>query len=140
VGAMKNDLILLYKNKILAVRNYKSEKHEFSTEDFIKLQTLASILDEVATGESDITPAGKSFIAQYYGFHNLADLLISENTLTESIADLSSDKLRLWLENLKPMEIIRFVMESKGVIHEGQPLNEKLLPPTGDEELNGYGA
>ncbi len=129
MNQVNGDLIKLYKNKILAVRNYKSDKKEFTTDDFIELKTLGSILDEIDTGESDITPAGKSFIAKYYGFNNLAKLFVSENVLTESIADFSSDKLGLWLEGLEPMETIRFIEESRGTINSGQPVKEELLPP-----------
>lgn len=112
----KDELVVSYENKILAVRNYKSDKQEFTTEDFIELKILGIILDEIDAGESDITPAGKLFIEQYYGFSNLANLMVSQNILAEAVGDLSVDELALWLERLEPMETNKFIKGS-GVVN-----------------------
>jgi hypothetical protein len=61
--------------KILGVRNYRSDKKEFSVFDFADIDVLESFLEEVSTGESDITPAGKSFLEKHYGLNNLSELL-----------------------------------------------------------------
>lgn len=114
--------------KILAVRNYKSDKEKFVVDDFLVLENLENILVEVANGESDITPAGKSFLEKYYGFENLANILLTRGKLPE-YTEFSADKLRSWLENLEPMETITFIEESRGNIVKGQPLKEDLLPP-----------
>lgn len=119
----------LFKNKILAIRNYKSDKNEFTVDDFIDLKVLGKILDEIDTGESDITPAGKVFLKKYYGNKGLANKLVMQKVLTESIKGFSSDELMAWLDNLVPMETISFIETSRGNIKQGQRLREDLLPP-----------
>lgn len=122
-------IVQAYKTKILAVRNYESDKEEFAVDDFIVLENLEEVLDEIDTGESDITPAGKSFLEKYYGFDKLSDLLSSRNKLLESIGEFSVNDLRSWLENLEPMVTATFIAKSRGIITEGQLLREEFLPP-----------
>jgi hypothetical protein len=57
--------------KILGVRSYRSDKNEFSAFDFADIDVLESFLEEVWTGESDITPAGRAFLEKHYGLNNL---------------------------------------------------------------------
>lgn len=123
------DFVRAYTNKILGVRNYASDKKEFNVCDFIDLEILAKFLDEVDTSESDISPAGKSFIKKYYGFSNLARLLVGQKLLNEAIADYSIDELTHWLENLEPMQAITFIEKSRGNIFDNQLLKEEWLPP-----------
>jgi hypothetical protein len=105
----KAELVKAYDSKILAIRLYKSSKQEFRVNDFLDPQALSIILEEITTGESDITPAGKAFLEQYYGNEELT-------------------------RNMVPMETLRFIEESKGNIQPGQGLREELLPPNGDLE------
>lgn len=125
----KEHVYQLYKNKIFAIRNYESDKKHFTVADFIDLKLLGKVLDEVDTGESDITPAGKAFIEKYYGFAGLAKLLVVQNVLTEAIKDLSYEELISWLESLEPMFTINFIETARGNVKKGQSLGEDLLPP-----------
>ncbi len=126
---MNENFVDSYQGKILGVRNYKSDKKEFFVEDFVTMESLERFLDELDTTECDITPAGKLFLEQYYGFDNLAKLLVERMRLTESIREYSVEQLSLWLQQLNPMETVTFIEQSRGHISLNQPLNEKLLPP-----------
>lgn len=130
----KEHIYQLYKNKILAIRNYKSDKKHFTVDDFIDLNILGKVLDEVDTGESDITPAGKSFIEKYYGFEGLAKILFKQNVLTEAIKELSFEELISWLGSLEPMSTINFIETARGNVKKGQALRKDLLPPDDDED------
>jgi len=115
--------------KILGVRNYKSEKKQFDVADFVQNDTLDLFLNEVLTGESDITPAGKTFIERYYGFARLAIDLAERATLIEFAKRAGSDELYGWLKNIQPMETILFIEQARGRIGPGATLNADLLPP-----------
>jgi hypothetical protein len=115
--------------KILGVRNYKAEKRKFDVGDLTQNDTLDLFLNEVLTGESDITPAGKAFIERYYGFEKLATDLAERATLMFGRERASSDELYAWLKNLQPMKTISFVEQARGRISAGAILNADLLPP-----------
>jgi hypothetical protein len=116
--------------KILGVRNYKAEKKEFYVRDLTQNETLDLFLNEVLTGESDITPAGKSFIERYYGFARLATDLAERATLRWfSRERATSDKLYTWLKNLEPMKTISFIEQARGRLSAGATLKPDLLPP-----------
>lgn len=125
----KNKIKEKYKDKILGVRLYPHEKSEFYLSDFLSLDLICPVMGEFYTCESDITPAGKAFIEEYYGFSNLASLLIDKGKLKESISEYNVEELTNWLVNLIPMESLRFINESRGTIAPGQSLNERLNPP-----------
>lgn len=128
----KDNISRAFADKILGVRNYKSQKKEFFVDDFLDEKLLDDFLDEVYLEESDITPAGKSFLKNYFGFENLAINLLKRNKFFLSI-DTSSNtaikEISFWLKNLEPMKIVRFIEESKGTIDENTSLIEELLPP-----------
>lgn len=128
---LKENIVEAFRSKILGVRNYrdKNGKQEFTVDDFAKLEDLACILDEIFTGESDITPAGKSFLEKYYGFNELAKSLFDSNLLSERSATEKMEDLRGWLETLEPMETIKFIEEARGNLKGGEKLPEDLLPP-----------
>lgn len=110
----KEQILIAFKDKILAIRNYRSEKKEFLVRDFVDQKILEEVLEEIETGESDITPAGKSFLGVYYGFDTLATIF---------------EKPQMWFLELKPMEVITFIEESKGNKVSEQNLRVDLLPP-----------
>ena len=117
----KKDAERLFNEKILAVRHYASNKREFLVEDFLNPTVLLDIMDEVQTGESDITPAGKKFLEIYYSDEELKELL---NSLDDDAAN--------WVHTLVPMEMGTFIAQAKGQIStdDNEPaLNPKLLPP-----------
>ena len=119
-----------YLNKILGIRNYKSGKKDFGTTDFLDNNILADFLAEVQTGESDITPAGKSFLEVYYGFDSMSKIL-SKNTAfinaNKNFSDVES--IKKWLENITPMETFFFIEKARGNLKQEQTLREDLLPP-----------
>lgn len=122
-------ILKAFATKILGVRNYKAEKKEFYVGDFTQSDTLDLFLNEVLTGESDITPAGKAFVERYYGFAKLAMDLAERATLIEFAERTTSDELHTWLKNLQPMETISFIEQARGRISARATLNADLLPP-----------
>ena len=116
--------------KILGVRNYRSDKKEFSVFDFAEIDVLESFLEEVWTGESDITPAGKSFLEKHYGLNNLSELLHSRRSARRFLYKGDSPaRIEEWLKNLEPMGTMAFIEEARGNIKPGAKLRADLLPP-----------
>ncbi len=120
-----------FKEKILGICNYSGQ--EFFVDDFKDLNILNNFLGEVFCGESDITPAGKSFLNHYYGFKNLSSILLKENkSIASSEFGMESEKsIFEWLESLVPMEIMTFIEKARGNIQDGDTLRPDLLPPEG---------
>ncbi len=120
----------LFKNKILGIRNYKSDKKEFSADDFTDFKILVDFLWEVDTGESDITPAGQSFMEKYFGFDELAKMLVSKGyNLPPENTETNEQSVSAWLKSLEPMQTISFIEQARGNIQNGAALREDLLPP-----------
>jgi hypothetical protein len=124
---MKTDLITQYGGKILAIRNYKHPKREFFIDDFEDITKLDEVLGEIFVCESDITPAGKSFLNDYYGFEALAETLSMTGGL-DNVLDPA--KIRIMLEELVPMEISRFIGEARGDLRGDERLREDLTTRT----------
>lgn len=126
----REKLLESYKPKILAIRNYKSDKDEFFVDDFINLDSLEEILMEVDTGESDLTPAGKKFLEDYYGFEELASLLSVRKKYQSMFRNpMSKEEIKSRLENWVPMEIATFIQQAQGNLSESVKLRDDLLPP-----------
>ena len=106
-------MISKYKNKILGVRNYKSEKMSFGVEDFLNLDTLALFIDELFCCESDLTEAGKIFIEEYYGFTKLASLLLETGKLKEDIRNYSVEQLADFLTNHDPLLVQNIINNTR---------------------------
>ena len=120
----------IYTTKILGVRNYEAHKKEFSVDDFLDYKTLVEFLWEVDTGESDITPAGKSFIEQYFGTDNLAKELSDKGyDLPPDNIETNQQTIAEWLKSLQTMQTATFIQEATGNIQKGAKLKEDLLPP-----------
>lgn len=124
----KQKLIGTYKPKILGIRNYKHSKKEFFMEDFLNLKSLDGFLEEVGTGECDITPAGKAFLEKYYGLGELANLLANEIPTEDNRAKYKEDITRV-LKYLEPMQTMSFVEQARGNISKDFTFREDLLPP-----------
>lgn len=129
ISNTKTEVVAAFHRKILGIQNYSSVK--FIVDDFMSLDVLEHFLKEVVTGESDITPAGKAFIEQYYGFTELASRLTSEFRIDSGLS--TTGEVRAWLEKLVPMESMRFVEEARGNIKAGATLRNDLLPPDAKE-------
>jgi hypothetical protein len=127
ITTTKPELSAAFRVKILGIRNYPSNKGEFSVDDFLDLKILEDFLQEVLAGESDITPAGKAFLERYYGFAELASRL--SNTFREDAGLSTAEEVQTTLEGLVPMETMRFVEEARSNIKAGVRLREDLLPP-----------
>lgn len=125
----KEQFIHQFSNKILGLRNYRSSKKEFATDDFVNLEVLESFLEEVFNGESDLTPAGKSFLEKYFGFDELADLLVKRGKFSISHQCSQQAEISSWLKKTIPMEIMRFIEKSRGNITDDTTLRHDLLPP-----------
>ena len=119
-----------YANKILGVRNYKHEQSEFFVKDFTDLDLLEPILNEMFTGESDISPAGKRFLEEYYGIGNLAELLFRRENIKEMGWSFPSiQEIEEHINNIVPMEAIMFIETARGNISDDSELREDLMPP-----------
>ncbi len=126
----RKELKACYDSKILGIRNYKSDKKEFNTDDFLDFDTLVDFLWEVDASESDITPAGKSFIENYFGFDELAKELASKGyNLPPEYTETNQQTITTWLKSLDPMRTIAFIEEARGNIQHGAQFREDLLPP-----------
>ena len=120
----------MFIDKILGVRNYKSDKNEFYTYDFLRFDVLHDFLWEVDTGESDITPAGLSFIEKYFGFEELVKSFVAKGDRLPPDSDDHSEPSQLaWLKSLEPMQTITFIEQARGNIQQGASLNKRLMPP-----------
>src|ERR1043166_2833215 len=116
-----------FQNKILGVRNYKSDKKEFVVTDLLDMEVLKVFLTEVSTGESDITPAGKVFLDKCYGFEDLAAEIALDGGCA-LVRELSTQKEILeWLKSLEPMQTITFIEEARENIKPGARLRADLL-------------
>jgi hypothetical protein len=125
----KKEVATAFEGKILGIRNYKSDQQVFMVHDFQDIRMLRNILDEIFTGESDITPAGKVFLEKYHGFKELSDKISSDGEFALEGHQATSEEILRWLEELIPMEIISFIEEARGNIQPGTALRSDLLPP-----------
>ncbi len=125
----KQKILELYKNKILAIRNYNSNEREFRVKDFTDLVKLEEIILEIFTGESDITPAGKQFLISYYTLDYLADHLFNSVNVKKRYNLENKKQTEKILSELVPMETITFVEEARDNTIQGKALRDDLLPP-----------
>jgi hypothetical protein len=125
----KDTLLEAYASKILGIRNYRSAKQEFFVADFLNVEVLEPFLQEVLDCESDMTPAGKSFIEKYYGFENLAERLALRGVFAPTEGPSPSQEICEWLRDLEPMATIRFIEEGRGRIRPNASVRDDLLPP-----------
>ena len=125
----KQDIAAAFESKILGIRNYKSDKKEFVVSDLLDTDVLRDFLDEVSTGESDITPAGKVFLNKYFGFKELASRISCNGNFALREHPATAEEISKWLEELKPMETMTFIEEARGNIQPGAAVRSDLLPP-----------
>ncbi|MES2971429.1 MAG: hypothetical protein V4702_03855 [Patescibacteria group bacterium] len=123
-----------YRSKILAVRNYQADKEEFTIDDFIDQQSLIDIIIEINEAVCDITPAGKVFLKEYYGYESIAKMFVNADinlyAPKEKLKDGKLAAYTWWLENMKPMEITMLIAEARGeVINKDTKLKKILMPP-----------
>ena len=88
----------------LAVRNYHHEKKFFHEDDFSSLPSLILVLNEVVTGESDLTVEGKKFLEERYGYNELAKKIIQHGGLLELSDGQNVEAVESALEKIQPME------------------------------------
>lgn len=126
----KEQLRDAYKGKILAVRNYADDQQEFFVVDFEDKDQLDKVLGEVATGESDITPAGKDFLDTFYGFDALAAALFAKRGFMRAeLGAQTPEGIAMWLREIEPMAARSLIENASGMIDSEEPLRDDLLPP-----------
>ncbi len=99
--------------KILAVRNYKHIKKNFDEEDFKSIKTLITILNEVVTGEADLTVEGKNFLVEFYGSSKLAEKIVENGGLDEVTDGKNAAVVKETIDSIVPMQTINFIKESQ---------------------------
>lgn len=90
--------------KPLAIRNYHHDKKFFDEIDFHSLPSLVLILNEVITGESDLTVDGKTFLEKHYGYRELAQKIVTHGGLIELTDGQNTDAIEIALKRIRPME------------------------------------
>jgi hypothetical protein len=130
-GQSQEVVLIRYAGKILGVRLYRAAQQEFFAIDFATLDKLEPFIDELLTSESDITPAGKSFLTRFWGLERLVGLLAERRKLREHDAE-DVEWLLDWLSNIEPLAVLTFIEEGRGTIKLGATLRDDLLPPECD--------
>lgn len=110
------------KDKVLGIRLYKDKagKQKFFLDDFLDKFILTEFLAELLTDECDLTPEGKKFLEDRYGFDELGRMMVGKAHLVgewdtpEGIAKL--------LKGKKPMEISEFIQEARDVYWKKNPV------------------
>ena len=132
--------IELFRGKILGVRNYEADKTEFCLTDFSDNRILLDFLNEVSTGESDITPAGYTFLNQQLDLRKVAEGARKDGVALPPYGRGKTDEERIgyfleFIRNLQPMETALFIAETSwGSSKDGSKptldnIDEKLPPP-----------
>lgn len=96
----------------LALRNYSSEKKIFYEEDFLNLSLLIEILNEVLTGESDLTVQGKTYLEHRISSNNLAQLIADKGGLDELKNGTNREDIETALKNMIPLQTFNFIQEA----------------------------
>lgn len=107
----KRKVLLSYRDQVLAVPLYSSAKRAaYYSEDFLELDSLVFIMNEVLSGESDITVQGKKFIKEFFGHENLAHKLIKSSQFR---FNYSEQQLAEYFAKMEPNEIGNFIRECR---------------------------
>ena len=104
----KKDILSKYSEKVLAIRLYKSENQKFHSNDFLRLDVLKNCLNEVITGESDLTEDGKNFLSEYYSLEELAQSLVEIGGLDEG-PFLTKNQIMDWFKSVKALDTLDFI-------------------------------
>mgnify|MGYP001607132025 FL=1 len=107
-----HDSEIVAKRGICGYRNYKSDKGEFFKEDFENPSILQLFLDEMCTGESDITELGKIFLLEKFATTGLAQKVIDIGGVTEDGLE-SIEAIRDRVQSQKPHEVAMFIAEAR---------------------------
>lgn len=136
---IQHNVIEAFSDKVLGVRNYEADKDEFYSTDFLDSKVLLEFLDEVSSGESDITPAGYVFLNQHFDIRKVAENARKDGIALPPYNRGKTDEERIeyflnFIKNLKPMVTALFMTESEWKHdNEHNPtldnIDEKLLPP-----------
>lgn len=100
------------RRNILGYRNYKSDKKEFFKEDFESLEVLREFLEEMFTGESDITGIGREFLLQRLRSSDAAQRVMDLGGV-RILNVKTAQELIGAVERQKPHEIAMFIAEAK---------------------------
>jgi hypothetical protein len=96
----------------LAIRNYAHSKSFFDDEDFQSVEVVISVLNEVLTGECDLTSQGKIYLEDKYGYVKLAQEIVNCGGLVELENGKDVKSVELFLQNIKPMETSDFIQSN----------------------------
>lgn len=98
--------------EVLGVRNYNSDKSEFFKTDFLNVDELRVFLNEVATGESDITQKGKDFLLKM-DIENVAEKIAVAGGIQEENAMTKSEIIN-FVKSAQPFFTREFIVEARG--------------------------
>lgn len=97
--------------ELLGYRNYRALKNNFHKSDFDNVKTLQKFLNEVLTGESDITDEGIKYLNEA-GLDIVSKNLAENGGLVES--DLyTTEEIQDRLSKLVPHETAKFIAEAR---------------------------
>ncbi len=100
------------KRGILGYRNYPSDKKEFFKEDFEDTGTLQEFLDEIITGESDITELGKNVLLEMFDVSDLAQRILDNGGLRE-VDVTAANQIRNIVLRQEPHVVAAFISEAR---------------------------
>ncbi len=105
------------KRGVLGYRNYRAEKSEFLKEDFENPRTLQIFLNEMSTGESDITEMGKTFLLEKMRSSDLAQLVADLGGVGEDGA-FSAQEIEELVRRECPHDTAGFISDARRAYEE----------------------
>ena len=111
MGENKRKVLISFRDQALAIPLYSSAKRKaYYSEDFLESDSLIYIMNEVFSGESDVTDDGKKFLKEFWGHENLAHILMGNGKFDY---DYSEQELLNYLAEMVPNEVGDFIREAQ---------------------------
>lgn len=105
----KRNKLKSYRDQVMAFPVYgDAYRNEYYVEDLLDVNSLVFIINEILTGESDLTEAGQGFLFFYYGCMELAKILKAHPDFTWTYTE---EELEEVLRSLEPYEISSFLAQ-----------------------------
>ncbi len=96
---VKTEIKEKFKDKLLILPSYNTDRKLYLGQNLCKFDQLFYSLGEIQSHEAIITQDGINFIAEAYGFKQLAELLFENKWFSEDFK--SVQEIDKWLKDLK---------------------------------------